>query len=368
MLNVTKTYLPPLEEYTKYLEGIWSTSRLANYGPLVQKLEDELKSYLGVKHIFFVSNGTIALQIAIKALGLSKKIITTPFSYVATTSSIVWEGCEPIFADIKKDTLCLDPHNIEKLITADTEAILATHVYGIPCDVEAFQAIANRHDLKIIYDAAHAFGVKYKGSSIMKYGDISTISFHATKLFHTGEGGALVTDNDDLAYKISYMMNFGHDGPENFVGLGINGKNSELHAALGLCILPRVEELIELRKALHKIYDERLMGSGIVRPRVGKDVIYNFAYYPVIFPSENVMLKVIEELNQNNIYPRRYFYPSLADLNYVDRQSSIPVTDDISSRILCLPLFHDLTEGDINKICSLIKNTMESLTIDNTAP
>jgi len=359
MINVTKTYLPPLEEYTKYLEEIWSSARLTNYGPMVEKLEADLKTHLGVKHVFLVNNGTIALQVAIKALGLTKKIITTPFSYVATTSSIVWEGCEPLFADINAKTLCLEPDNIEPLITSDTEAILATHVYGIPCDVEKIQEIANKHNLKVIYDAAHAFGVKYKDSSILNYGDISTVSFHATKLFHTGEGGAIITDNDDLAYKISYMMNFGHDGPETFVGLGINGKNSELHAALGLCILPKVEQLIDLRKNIHKLYDEQLLKLGLTKPTVGGGVNYNYAYYPIIFPSENLMLKCIKDLNQHDIYPRRYFYPSLADLNYVNGDNNkLRITDNICSRILCLPLYHDLSENEVDNICSIINKVV----------
>ena len=358
MVNVTKTYLPPLGEYTKYLEEIWASARLANYGPMVERLEADLKAHLGVKHLFLVNNGTIALQIAIKALGLTKNIITTPFSYVATTSSIVWEGCKPVFADINAETLCLEPENIEPLITADTEAILATHVYGIPCDVLKIQEIAKKHNLKVIYDAAHAFGVKLNNTSILNYGDISTVSFHATKLFHTGEGGAIVTDNDDLAYKISYMMNFGHDGPEKFIGLGINGKNSELHAALGLCILPRVSELIELRRNLHRLYDEQLLEIGLIMPTVGEGVVYNWAYYPVIFPSEELMLKCMDDLNKEEIYPRRYFYPSLAKLNYVEeRQNTMPVSDSICSRILCLPIYHDLSENEVYNICSIIKNT-----------
>jgi len=361
MLNVTKTFLPPLEEYSKYLEEIWTSARLANWGPCVQKLEADLKAYLGVKHLFFVSNGTIAIQIAIKALGLSKKIITTPFSYVATTSSIVWEGCEPVFADIDKASLCIDPSKIGALITEDTEAILATHVYGIPCDVETIQNIAKKHNLKVIYDAAHAFGVEFKNSSILNYGDVSTLSFHATKLFHTGEGGAIVTNDDALAEKIGFMMNFGHDGPESFVGVGINGKSSELNAALGLCILPRVDGLISIRENLHRMYDEQLSDFGIVRPSIGKDVKYNFAYYPVIFPSEKDVLKIIKDLNQENIFPRRYFYPSLANLCYIDHKP-MDVTDDISSRILCLPLFHDLTAEEVTNICSIIKQSLMQVT------
>jgi dTDP-4-amino-4,6-dideoxygalactose transaminase len=250
MINVTKTFLPPLEKYIEYLDEIWKTNHITNHGKFVLQLEKELKYYFNVKHLFLVNNGTIALQIALKALQIKGKIITTPFSYVATTSSLVWEGFEPVFADVDENSFCLDPDKIEEQITPEVKAILATHVYGNPCDVEAIAGIAGKYNLKVLYDAAHAFGVRYKGNSLLSYGDIATISFHATKLFHTAEGGAIITNNDELAHKISYMRNFGHNGPEHFWGIGINGKSSELHAALGLCILPEVNNLIKRRKEL----------------------------------------------------------------------------------------------------------------------
>ncbi|GAB2459641.1 aminotransferase DegT [Hymenobacter qilianensis] len=321
------------------------------------ELEEKLKAHLGVKHLFFVANGTIALQIAIKALELKGEVITTPFSYVATTSSIVWEGCKPTFVDIQQDTLCLDPQLVEQAITPRTSAILATHVYGNPCDVEAIEAIAQKHQLKVIYDAAHAFGVQYKGQSLLNFGDVSTLSFHATKLFHTGEGGAIITDDDELAHKISYMSNFGHDGPERFLGLGINGKNSELHAAMGLCVLPKVSDLARRRQEISKHYDQLLDGLGLVRPLIAKDVLYNYAYYPVIFPNEEKMLTVIHALNAQQIFPRRYFYPPLSELNYVEKQEG-KVAQSISPRILCLPLAHDLSSSSVVQIVAIIKENL----------
>ena len=243
--------------------GVQSTNK---YGQLVQKLEHELTTYLNIDHLFFVSNGTIALQIAIKALDLNGEIITTPFSYVATTSTIVWESCAPVFVDIDPQTLCIDPNLIEAAITEETSAILATHVYGIPCAVEQIEAIAKKHNLKVIYDAAHTFGVKYKGKSLSWYGDISTLSFHATKLFHTVEGGAIITHDSQLAHKISYMRNFGHNKCEGFWGLGINGKNSEFHAAMGLCVLPHLGEIIAARKQVFAWYDELITGLPLTRP------------------------------------------------------------------------------------------------------
>jgi dTDP-4-amino-4,6-dideoxygalactose transaminase len=353
MINVTKTYLPPLEDYVKYLEQIWSSNQLTNHGPLVKELEKQLKEYLGVKHLFFVSNGTIALQIAIKALDLQGEIITTPFSYVATTSSIFWEGCKPVFVDIDPETLCLNPDRIEAAITPRTSAILATHVYGNPCDVEKIQAIAERHGLKVIYDAAHAFGVRYQGRSLVSYGDIATLSFHATKLFHTVEGGAVITQDDELAHRIAYMRNFGHKGQEDFWGLGINGKNSEFHAAMGLCLIPKVPELIARRKEICERYDELLDGCGLFRPKCLAGTEYNYAYYPVLFNSEELLLDVKETLNENRIYPRRYFYPALNSLNYT-HSSPMQISEDVSGRILCLPLYPELDIEDVHRICEII--------------
>jgi len=354
MIPVTKPFLPPIEEYEQYLKDIWKRNWLTNNGPLVNELELKLKEFLNLKHMLYVTNGTIALQLAIKALGLKGKIITTPFSYVATTSSIVWEGCEPVFTDIDTETCNIDPKKIEEVITSDTVAILATHVYGNPCDVEAIDKIARANKLKVIYDGAHAFGVKVKGRSIFEFGDISTCSFHATKLFHTVEGGAVVTKDPDLLKKMAYLRNFGHDGPERFAELGINGKNSELHAAMGLVNLKYVDQIIATRKDLSDHYDRFLKTFQGVKPKIADHIEYNYAYYPLIFNSEKLLLAVQETLNQNWIHPRRYFFPSLEDLPYVHPRSRRKVSDDISKRVLCLPLFDTLTVEEIDMIFRII--------------
>ncbi len=360
IINVTKTYLPPLEKYVHYLEGIWERGQLTNNGPLVKELEVRLKEYLGVKHLFFVSNGTIALQIAIKALSLHGEIITTPFSYVATTSSIVWEGCQPVFVDIDPETLNLDPDLIEAAITPRTTAILPVHVYGHPCDVDHIQAIADRHGLKVIYDAAHAFGVEYKGQSLLVHGDIATLSFHATKLFHTVEGGALVTSDDDVAHRIDYMRNFGHRGVENFWGLGINGKNSEFHAAMGLCVLPKVPGLIACRKAICELYDFFLQDSGLQRPLCLNDTQYNYAYYPAMFASETQLLKTRDALNALDVFPRRYFYPNLSQLAFINHMGALSVAESAAQRVLCLPVYDDLDHISIRAICTTIRSSLQS--------
>jgi dTDP-4-amino-4,6-dideoxygalactose transaminase len=250
MIPVTKPYLPPFDEYQSYLEGIWKRQWLTNNGPLVHELETKITDYLGVTNFLYLGNGTVALQIAIKALELKGEIITTPFSYVATTSSIVWEGCKPVFVDIDSQTLNIDPSKIEEAITVNTSAILATHVYGNPCDVIKIGEIAKKHNLKVIYDGAHCFGVKFRGESIFEYGNISTVSFHATKLFHTIEGGGVFTRDKNLSKKMSFMRNFGHDGPEVYREVGINGKNSEFHAAMGLVNIKKIDEIIAKRKLL----------------------------------------------------------------------------------------------------------------------
>jgi dTDP-4-amino-4,6-dideoxygalactose transaminase len=353
-IPVTKPFLPPREEYEALLEEVWDRNWLTNNGPLVQRLEQELEEYLGVAHLNYVSNGTIALQIAIKALGLTREIITTPFSYVATTSSIVWEGCEPVFVDIDPDTLNIDPELIEKAITNHTTGILATHVFGNPCNIEAIQEIADRHDLKVIYDAAHCFGTKYKGKSVYHYGDISTASFHATKLFHTVEGGAIITKDSELDQKVQRMRNFGHAGPGNFDGVGINGKNSELHAAMGLCNLTYINEILQKRKEQCQYYDEQLKGASVRVQQIRPDTKYNFSYYPVIFESEEMTLKVKISLEEAGIVPRRYFYPSLCELDYVNSDRA-DISVDISKRILCLPLYYDLSLKEQRKIAEIIR-------------
>lgn len=359
MVNVTRSFLPDKEVFLKYIDGIWDRCHLTNHGPLVLELEARLKEYLGVRHFFFMNNGTIALQIAIKALGLTGKLITTPFSYVATTSSIVWENCTPVFADIDPVTMTIDPAGIEKLITPDTTGIMATHVYGIPCDVQKIEAIAKKHNLKVIYDAAHAFGVQFDGKGLLNYGDVSSLSFHATKLFHTIEGGGLATNDDALAHRISYMRNFGHNGPEAFFGVGINGKASEFNAAMGLSVLPHVPAIIADRQHRSDTYDALLapLGKRVTRPTVPARTTYNYAYYPILFQTEQELLAVRDALLKHEISPRRYFYPSLNTLDYVSRQAC-PVSEDISTRVLCLPLYYGMEEGLVEKIVSIIQKAL----------
>lgn len=353
MINVTKPFLPPEEEYQALINQVWKRNWLTNNGPLVNQLEAGLTDYLGVEHLLFLTNGTIALQLAIKALDLKGEIITTPFSYVATTSSIVWEGCKPVFVDIDKETLNINPNLIEAAITANTSAILATHVYGNPCDVEAIDAIAEKHGLKVIYDAAHCFGTTYKGQSILNYGDISTISFHATKLFHTVEGGAVVTNNTELANKLSYLRNFGHSGPETFEGVGINGKNSEFHAAMGVVNLKYIEDIIAKRQHDYAYYIKQLNKASIQEIQLTPNTDWNASYIPVIFGSEEACVAVLNALKDREIYARRYFYPTLNSLDYVEYMST-PVAEDISKRVLCLPSYFDLTKEEIDLVCSVI--------------
>lgn len=361
MINVTKSFLPPLEEYVKYLEGIWERCHLTNHGPLVNELEEKLKGHLGVKNFFYLNNGTLAIQLAIKALDLQGEIITTPFSYVATCSSIVWENAKPVFVDIDPENFTIDATKIEAAITPSTSAILSTHVYGIPCNVEEIQRIATKHKLKVIYDAAHAFGVEYKGVSLLNYGDISTLSFHATKLFHTVEGGGITTNDDELAHRIAYMRNFGHKGQEEFWGLGINGKSSEFHAAMGLCMFPQINNILETRKKLSALYDKYIddMKLPVQRPVIPAHTNYNYAYYPVVFQTEKKLLSVKDNLVAAYIYPRRYFYPSLHTLPYITSKQSLPVSESISTRVLCLPLFHELTQDNIRRICHIIAEVLK---------
>ena len=353
-INITKPFLPPYKEYESYIKKIWERVWLTNNGPLVNELELLLKEYLELDHLLFLSNGTVALQIAIKALGLSGEIITTPFSYVATISSIVWEGWRPVMVDICPRTLNINPDLIETAITEQTSAILATHVYGNPCDVEKIDRIADKHKLKVIYDAAHAFGCKYKGMSLFSYGDVAATSFHATKLFHTIEGGAVATREPQILKRMAGMRNFGHLSATEFDEIGINGKNSEFHAAMGLCNLKYIDEILRVRRFLSDCYNTHLNNMPILRPEISPDCEYNHAYYPVIFEHEDILLKVVESLNLHNIFPRRYFFPSLSRLPYVIGQKT-PVAEDVSRRVLCLPLYHSLSVEEIGMICRLIK-------------
>nr|WP_121272976.1 DegT/DnrJ/EryC1/StrS family aminotransferase [Pedobacter schmidteae] len=354
MIPVTKPFLPKEEEFKAYIDSIWERQWLTNNGPLLSDLEIKLKEYLNVKHLLYVCNGTFALQLAIRALQLTGEIITTPFSYVATTSSIVWEGCKPVYVDIDSETFNIDPSKIEAAITSHTSAILATHVYGNPCDIDAIQQIADKYGLKVIYDAAHCFGTKYKQKSVFEYGDISTTSFHATKLFHTIEGGAVFTKDPDLLKRMLFMRNFGHSGPETFEGLGVNGKNCEFHAAMGLCNLKYVDQILERRKMLSLHYFEKLKNVKAKFPKLNQDEDYNYAYFPILFESEQMRQKCVEQLELAKVYCRRYFSPSLATLPYVN-QKEMPVCDDIVKRIACLPLYHSLTLPDLDMICRTIQ-------------
>jgi len=353
MINVTKPFLPLKSEYDAYISEIWNRNWLTNNGPLVNDLELKLKQYLNLNHLLYLNNGTIALQIAIKALDLKGEIITTPFSYVATTSSIAWEGCTPVFVDIDPETFNINPALIEAAITPQTSAILATHVYGNPCDIDAIDKIAKKHNLKVIYDAAHCFGTKYKGKSVFEYGDVSTTSFHATKLFHTIEGGAVFTQDPEVLKKMAYMRNFGHNGPEAFFGIGINGKNSEFHAAMGLCNLNYVDAILEKRKKDSLYYDEKLKTLKAKRPKIQEHSDYNYSYYTIVFDSEKQLLESIEVLNSNWVYPRRYFYPSLNSLNYVKSQE-MKMSESACNRVLCLPLYFDITNAEMDMICRLL--------------
>ena len=353
MINVTQTFFPPLEEYQKQLERIWKNRWLTNRGELLIELEENLKNYLSVSNIIVMNNGTIPIQIALKLLGKGGEVITTPFSYVATTAAIVWENCTPVFVDINPEYLTIDETKIEAAITNKTTCILATHVFGNPCNIEAIESVAKKYNLKVIYDAAHCFGVKYKGKSIFEYGDISTCSFHATKLFHTAEGGAIFCQDEELRKKIYYSHNFGHNGPLDFHGLGINGKISELQAAMGLSVLPHMTKILDGREKVVNYYSNNLNFNMIMALKIRENTFWNFSYYPVIFESEAILIKVQEELNSNSIFPRRYFYPSLSSLNYVNKQLT-PITNNISKKILCIPLYPTLNEQELEMIVRII--------------
>jgi dTDP-4-amino-4,6-dideoxygalactose transaminase len=357
MIPVTRTFLPPIQEYKALVQRAFDAHLLTNRGPMVIELEAKLRDYLGVQNILMMTNGTIPIQIAVKLLGCGGEIITTPFSYVATTSSIVWEGCTPVFVDIHPAYLTIDETKIEAAITPRTTAILATHVFGNPCHVEEIEVIAQRHGLKVIYDGAHAFGVNYQGESIFNFGDVSTCSFHATKLFHTGEGGAIFCSVKELANKIYYSHNFGHDGPLAFQGLGINGKMSELQAAMGLAVFPYLETIIKQRKELAFTYTDLLCNADLTFIKIRDNTDWNYSYFPILFRSENDLIRVAEALNNSDIFPRRYFFPSLNTLPYLPA-SSMPVSESVASRIACLPIYPGLEMVDVHTIIAIIKNAL----------
>lgn len=356
MITVTKTFLPSIEKYNFYLKRAWDKVWLTNRGELTLELEQKIKSDYNINNIIITNNGTIPLQIALKLFGKNGEIITTPFSYVATPAAIVWENCTPVFVDIHPEYLTIDELKIESAITSKTTAILATHVFGNPCHLEVIEKIAKKHNLKVIYDAAHSFGVTYDNQSIFNFGDVSTCSFHATKIFHTGEGGAMFCNDEATYKKLFYSHNFGHNGPLDFHGLGINAKISELQSAMGLAVYENLNFIFTERKKVVDYYNSNLDFTNTNGLKIREKTKWNYSYYPVIFDSEATLLKVEEALLKKDIIPRRYFYPSLNTIPYV-KGKEMPISESIASRILCLPLYVGLTNTELELIVSIINDT-----------
>ena len=353
-INVTKTYLPNKKKYLDYVEKIFASGWITNEGALVRELEGRLVEHLGVRNLVLVENGTLALEIAYKLLKLKGEVITTPFTFIATSSSQVASGLRPVFSDIDARTFNLDPAKIEAAITDQTSAIVPVHIFGNACEVLEIEKVADRHHLKVIYDAAHAFGVKYKGQSLLNRGDISTISFHATKLFHTVEGGALVINDDETAEEARLMINFGISSPETIRGMGINAKMNEFEAAMGLCVLDDIDLIMEQRQEISERYTVSLkdcVGFQTQNP----DSTRNYNYFPVIFKSEEQALYIQKKLNENGVFPRRYFYPSLDTVDYLRTDSVMSVSRDIASRILCLPMYPGLKKEEQMLIIGTVK-------------
>ena len=354
---VTRSVLPPLEAYLECVQNIFSSNWLTNHGRYTETLEQALTQFLSVPSLSLCANGTLALQLAIRLLGLhGKKVITTPFTYVATTSALLWEGCTPIFADIDPHTLCISPEQVEKCIRnhPDVAGILPVHVYGNSCDVEALGQLAAQYDLRLLYDAAHAFGCMLKDKSLFSWGDASIGSFHATKLFHCVEGGCIVTHDSQQKKRLELLRAFGHNGDDH-VCLGINAKLSELHSAMGLTLLPLVPDLMVKRAQKTSLYNTLFDASGesgIQRPRLATGLQWNHAYYPIIFPDHASMLKAVADLNKQNIHPRRYFYPSLNKLPYLTGPAC-PVAEDMAERVLCLPLWPDMDDALVENIAAI---------------
>lgn len=361
-IYVTQPHLPPLDEFLPYLERIWSSRILTNGGPFHQRLEKALCEYLGVDHIALFSNGTLGLVTALQALRITGEVITTPYSFVATAHSLLWNGIKPVFVDIDPDTLNIDPAKIEAAITSQTTAIMPVHCYGHPCDVEAIQRIADNYNLRLIYDAAHAFGVKDEGGSILRHGDMSVISFHATKVFNTFEGGAIVCSDEKTKQRIDHLKNFGIVDEVTVVAPGINGKMSELNAALGMLQLQYIDKALARRKEIAAIYRECLARvQGIQCVRDGGEKVANHAYFPILVNSDYPLSRdgLYQKLRQHNIYARRYFYPLISDFPMYRGHASanrfnLPVATDIAKRVLCLPIYPALDEEQIASIVAVI--------------
>lgn len=352
---VTTPSLASVEEYVDYLKKIWESGILTHNGPLVQLLEKKLCEILNLRNMVSVVNGTVALQLPFKAFRLKGEIITTPFSWVATCSSIIWENCIPVFVDIDDKTFNIDSNKIESAITHRTAGIMPVHVFSNPCDVDSIDSLAEKHNLKVIYDAAHALYVDYKGKSLMEYGDVSATSFHATKIFNTGEGGACITTNDELHEQLKRIRFFGHDDKKNIVEDGCNGKMTEIHAALGLANLNIMENVLIRRKKIYEIYHTELSELDFITFQSFDPQSYNYSYMPIVLDSEERLLKISEKLASNQVFGRRYFYPSLNTIKTLGQYTEMTLSESLAKRIYCLPSHQRLTDETIYKIVSIIK-------------
>lgn len=362
MINVTKTTLPPINRYIKYLRKIWANNWVTNKGEFSIKLEEELKGYLKAKNLLAVSNGTVAMQLAFKALDLKGEVITTPFTFPATTNALIWEGLKPVFADIDPETFNIDPKEIKKKINKNTSAILAVHVFGNGCDVESIEKIAKDHNLNVIYDSAHAFGIEYKSKSILSWGDINALSFHAAKVFHTGEGGAVITKNKMSYKKINLLRNHGIEYYDKVVLAGINAKINELQAAMGLCVLKDFEKGVTKRKKIYQRYREAFSNNSVLKlQKLSTNLTkYTYPYFPVCFSSQKVRERVFKVLLKNGIRARKYFYPPSHELPYINNESySLPNATLVSHTILCLPMYASLALKDVDRIIDLINKELE---------
>ena len=365
-IYVTQPALPPLDEFVKYLEKIWDSKFLTNSGPFHQQFEKELAEYLEVKYISLFANGTLALMTALQTLRITGEVITTPFSFVATTHALWWNNIKPVFADIEPDYFGLDSEKVESAITSQTTAILPVHIYGYPCQVDRLQEIADTYNLKLIYDAAHAFGVKINGNSILNFGDLSILSFHATKVFSTFEGGAIVCHDKKTKERIDLLKNFGHAGETTVIEPGINAKMNEVQASFGLLQLKYVDQYIAKRRAIAEMYQTQLKDiSGIHFLVDIEGVTHNYAYFPILI-SKEAYGKTRDELNdylkEHNIYGRRYFYPLMSNFPVYRnlpsaRAKNLPIAEKITKQVLCLPIYPGLSEAEVNYICDCIKNS-----------
>lgn len=350
---VTMPTLAPQAEVNRLLEQVWSSGIMTHNGPLVQRFEREVAGYLRVPKMVACTNGTLALQVAIKALGLQGEIITTPFTFIATISSIMWEHCTPVFVDIDPDTFNIDPKKIEEKITCHTVAIMPVHVFGNSCDIESIDAVAAKHGLKVIYDACHSFGVRYKGESVFAYGDISVTSFHATKMLNTAEGGGCFTRNSELDDKMRRIRFFGFENHADIVEDGFNGKMTEVNAAVGIANLAYMDAALADRKKKYALYKQILQTNDALRFQKIEQDSCNYSYFPVVFPDEKTLLRVLDALQANQIYPRRYFYPSVNTFSHLVPYTPMPESENLAGRILCLPLFYSLPESDVQRIADL---------------